>query len=213
MEKKILALVTLCIVLGALTVTAATTRMVIVVQRQYQVVEKKYITHVVSPDEGYTLITPSIEVHANVKHWRWIDGEKFLLMSYSHPANFTHYGVNYTMAKIMGHSMYNTTDYMANVTYISLGIDVGLNWLDTVLPGEWNRSTSLSPESLGIGNQNYTYSFYPSGSGTTNSTGLNCKAGIGKTFSLWAYDTFPDIDYTSNDQIDVEWQVIGPSAS
>lgn len=201
-KKLFIGLIVLCGILAISTVAAVTTRLVLLFPRYFRVEE--HYTHIVQDHEQRKL---GIEVHSTLKQYRWIDGQRYLIYTYSHPGVTTEIGENLTLAKLTGDSLWNLTDYLNNVTYIALGIDVGLTNASTVLPGEWNRSSSLTPEYIGAGNCNYSYSFYPSGSGITNATSLNFKSGIGVTYSMWAYDTFADISYTANDQIDVEWSV------
>ncbi len=207
-----MALLALTVVVVAVPTTAFTyvfgQKIVLLFPTHYKVVEKNvYKVGARLPSEhAEGSGQASIEVHSTVKQWRWIDGEKYLIYSYSHPAALTEIGENYTAAKIAG-AVFPTANFTANVTYSSLGTDVGLSTSSTSLPGEWNRSTSITPEYLAVGQWNYTFSFYPSGSGTTNATGLHWGSGIGSPGDLWAYDTFSDISYTSNDQIDVEWSI------
>lgn len=199
MEKTKLILASICLVLCFTTVLAFTTRAVFLFPRHYTVVEQ-YI-HKVGSFESRQL---KLEIHSTVKQYRWIDGSQFLIYSYSHPAAMTTKGENLTAAKISG-AIFNVTDYNENVTYISLGHRVGLTTGSTQLPGEWNRSSSLTPEYLAVGNWNYSYSFYPGGAGTTNATGLNWLST--GNHNLWAYDTFATITYGAGDQIDVEWSI------
>jgi len=146
-----------------------------------------------------------MEIHSHIYQYRWIDGQKHLIFSYGHPAALTSIGENFTAAKQTGNAAWNLTGYTYNVTYIAMGNGT-LSAASTVLVNEWNR-TAGTFEYIGVGQWNYSASFYPSGSGRTNATGLCWAAGIGNDNGLWAYDTFTAIDYTSNDQIDVEWSV------
>lgn len=203
MEKTKLILATLCIILCCTTVLAFSSRMIFLFPTHYKIVEQ-YTYEVAPPNLAVASLT--MEIHSTVKQWRWIDGAKYLVYSYSHPAALTTIGENFTAAKQTGHATWNLTGYNYNVTYIALGHQVGLTTSSTVLPGEWNR-TSATFEYIGVGHWNYTASFYPGGSGTTNATSVNWDSGIGKDQTMWAYDTFTTITYGAGDQIDVEWEV------
>lgn len=208
MDKKTLGLTAIAFVLLCTTVYGFTSRTILLFPTHYKVVEENHYTYVVGGSSGNVARqTISVEVHANIKQWRWIDGEKYLIYSYEHPAALTQIGENYTGMKISGDVAWPYNDEaLYNVTFIALGHDVGLGTTSTVLPGEWNR-TAGTFEYIAIGQWNYTASFFPSGSGSTNSTSLNWKTGIATDNCMWCYDTFTTIDYTSNDQIDVEWGV------
>ena len=191
------------ITLAVLATVGFTTRIVILFPTHYKVVEQ-YIYKVGAGFGEAHVSQMKWDIHSTLYQYRWIDGQKYLIYSYGHAAALTVISENMTAGKLTG-DVFPVAAYLNNVTYISVGTDVGLSTASTQLPGEWNRSTSLTPEYIAVGQWNLSYSFYPSGSGTTNSTGLNwASSGDG---NLWAYDTFSDIDYTSNDQIDVEWSI------
>ena len=201
MEKKVLALVVLCVLLGSVAVVFASKSFVFLLPRYYTV-EEHYTYSVSTGESGFKGLT--VEVHSSIYQYRWIDGVKYLIYTYHHPAALTSIGENFTAMKMSGHATwpYNN-EALYNVTFISVGNGT-LSAASTQLADEWNR-TDGTFEYLAVGKWNYSTSFYPSGSGRTNATGLQWKsAGDG---NLWAYDTFTAIDYTSNDQIDVEWQV------
>lgn len=199
-KKTILFTLALC-TLAVGVVAASASRMVFLFPTYYKQTDQ--YQYIVGKGE-LNSVQPSYEVHSTVYQYKWIDGVKYLIFSYSHPAALTVIGENFTAGKLVG-AIFPTTDYLKNVTFISMGHSVGLTTSSTQLPGEWNRSTSITPEYLGVGHWNLTYSFFPSGSGTTNSTGWNWDSS--GDLNLWAYDTFPTITYTSNDQIDVECEV------
>lgn len=202
MEKTRL-LTILCIGLIVTAVAAFSTRAVFLFPQYWRLQETKHYTL----GEGVFPTYVKIEAHSTIKQYRWIDGVPYLIYSYGHPAVLCNIGKNYTAMKISGNAAWPFNDEaLYNVTFIALGHDVGLSAASTELPGEWNR-TAGSFEYLGVGNWNYSASFFPSGSGTTNSTSLNWKTGIGTDDSMWAYDTFSTISYTDADQIDVEWEV------
>jgi hypothetical protein len=117
-------------------------------------------------------------------------------------------GKKYTVMKLTGNLSHSLiASFMYNLTYIALGTDEGLTASSTVLPNEWNR-TLANQELLDTEKAfNLTATIYPSGSGSTNSTSINWKSGIGTANSMWCYDTFITKDYTSNDHFEIEWQV------
>lgn len=170
----------------------------------YYRVEEHY-QHIVGAGDQENIYA-KLEIHSTVYQYRWIDGVKYLIYSYGHPAVVTDIGKNLTAGKLVG-AGFSTTNYTMNVTYISLGAYTSLSNATTYLPNTWNISSSLTPSVNGIGNWNYTFSFYPAGSGVTNCTGLCWDDTDNGSGALWAYDTFADISYTSNDQIDVEWGI------
>jgi len=196
-----LALVALCILLASTTAYAAT-RHFVVLFPQTHIHEEHYTYSVATGESGFKGLT--VEIHSSIYQYRWIDGEKYLIYTYHHPAALTSIGENFTAMKMSGHADWPYNDEaLYNVTYISVGNGT-LTVASTQLSNEWNR-TDGTFEYIAVGKWNYSTSFYPSGSGRTNATGLQWKSsGDG---NLWAYDTFTAIDYTSNDQIDVEWQV------
>lgn len=204
MDKTKIALLAICIALAITVPIILTSRIVFLFPRHYTVIEKNVYRVGASSGVGQLGFGP--EIHCTITQYRWIDGAKHLIYSYSHPAALTTIGENFTAAKQTGHTDWNVTGYLYNVTYIALGHNVGLTTSSTVLPGEWNR-TDGTFEYIGVGHWNYSASFYPSGSGTTNSTSMNWEDGIGQDNNMWCYDTFTTITYTSNDQIDVEWEV------
>jgi len=191
-------------ILAALTIVGFTTRIVILFPTHYKVVEQ--YTYKVGSGFGEAHVSQmALDIHSTVYQYRWIDGQKYLIYSYSHPAALTAIGENYTAAKISGNTDWNLTHYLSNVTFIAMG-NGSLTTASTQLNNEWNR-TAATFEYIAVGQWNYSASFYPSGSGRTNATGLCWSDGIGDDNELWAYDTFTAIDYTSNDQIDVEWSI------
>jgi len=204
MDKIKLLLAGLCLTLFATTIAMGFSRLVLLFPQHYQVIEQP--TYVIGPQSDVGQLQWKTEIHASIRQWRWVDTEKYLIFSYNHPAVLTSIGENLTCGKLTG-AVFPVADYLYNVTFIALGDDNGLSAASTVLPSEWNRSSSLTPEYLGVGHFNLSFSFYPSGSGTTNATSLNWKTGIGTDDCMWCYDTFATISYTSNDQIDVEFEV------
>lgn len=123
-------------------------------------------------------------------------------------STLTDIGKKYTVMKLTGNLSHSLiADFLYNLTYIALGTDEGLTASSTVLPNEWNRTLGhqelLDTEKA----FNLTATIYPSGSGSTNSTSINWKSGIGTASSMWCYDDFLTKDYTSNDHFEIEWQV------
>ena len=204
MDKIKTGLIVLCMALACSIPILLSTRIIILLPQHYQVIEKNTFNVGSQSEVGQVMF--AWNVHSTIRQYRTIDGQKHLIYTYSHPAALTTLFENLTAAKITGDTAWNLTDYLANVTYIALGIDVGLTTASTVLPGEWNRTDGVF-EYIAVGHWNYSASFYPNGSGITNATSMNWLSGIGTDLSMAYYDTFADISYTSNDQIDVEWEV------
>lgn len=111
-----------------------------------------------------------------------------------HAGYITKLGMNCTMAKLTGNATYyNMTTYPLNITFISIGNKGTLDTDDTVLPGEWNRTTAVQHDTL-YNSCNFTAVFYPStGPYTADCIGLNWEGGIGNDYSLWGYDTFSEV--------------------
>lgn len=112
-----------------------------------------------------------------------------------HAGAMTNLGANLTMAKLTGNltGAYNATTYMLNTTWISIGNAGTLNAASTVLPGEWNRTTTTMHDCT-YNSFNLTAVFSgTTGTQTADCIGINYETGIGKDGTLWGYDTFTEV--------------------
>lgn len=114
--------------------------------------------------------------------------------------SWTKMGINATFGKITGlAASYNMTQYLYNVTSMSIGNQGVLNTDSTVLPGEWNR-TAVTPHDALYNSINYTAVFKPdAGPYTADAFGLNIgPVTIGLDYTLIAYDTFTEVTGIDN---------------
>ena len=128
-------------------------------------------------------------IHCRIRMWQ---NEEKVFDQY-HAGKVTELGENMTLAWIFGDSDYNVTEYMCNVTYISIGNKGSLSESSVVLPGEWNRTAGV------IDNEHQSYlniscTFYPDNVGyTADCIGLNWNSTASSTGNLWAYDEFTEV--------------------
>ena len=144
-------------------------------------------------------------IHTRIRMWK----AGLLVFDEYHAGVVTDIGDNMTLAWLFGDSEYNVSQYLYNVTYISIGNQGTLSASSVVLPGEWNRTQGT------IGDKNQSYlnvscTFYPDNAGpyTADCIGLNWRSTASSTGNLWGYDTFTEVtgiddSFTINIQIRV----------
>jgi hypothetical protein len=122
-----------------------------------------------------------------------------------HAGAVTYLGMNVTLGKLTGDSWYPITDYLLNVTYISIGNQGSLSQSSVALPGEWNRTLGAFSHQA-YNSFNLTCTFYPdAGPYTADCIGLNYDSAGN---NLWGYDTFAEVTNIDNTfTINVEFQV------
>ena len=142
-------------------------------------------------------------VECTIEQWR--DG--ILIYRFGDSEVMTNIGKNFTAMKLSGDTDWDTTDFAKNVTYLGFGDQGSLSASSTQLPSEAIRfDVSANFTYISLGKWNYTGYWYPTGSGTTDCCGMYWGAMNGDNATLYCYDTFGEISYTSDDTIISKWQ-------
>lgn len=198
--KQVILALCLSFLLGGLVFTIALPKITLVFPQHYH--RHEHNTWIVgSGSQGE--INIDYGVQCTIEQWR----NGILIFSVGDTEVMTDIGKNFTAMKLSGDTEWTTTDFAKNITYLGFGDQGSLSSSSTQLPSEITRfDVSANFTYISLGKWNYTGYWFPSGSGNVDCSGMYWGAMNGDNATLYCYDTFGQIAYTSDDEFRSYWQ-------
>lgn len=201
-NKRVAIAMFLSFLVGAVGVAVVMPKVILVFPQYHRL--REYNTYIIHTGASDGVFSISYNVECTVEQWR----SGILLFRYGDAEVMTDIGKNYTAMKISGDSTWTqVAAALKNVTYLGWGDQGSLSSNSTQLPSEIVRNdVNANFTYISLGKWNYTGYWYPSGSGNVDCCGMYWGAMNGDNATLYCYDTFSEIGYTSDDTLISKWQ-------